>query len=95
METDTDIQKNEKWFSRYWRPAMAWQYLVVCIFDFMLAPIGLAIFCYYTKTPFNGWEPLTLKGGGLYHASMAVITGVTAWSRGQEKIASMNNGVAQ
>lgn len=79
--------KNENWFFQYWRPAMAWSYLVICVFDFCLTPILLAIFCYWTKTPLIVWDPITLKGGGIYHASMGAITGVTAWSRSQEKLA--------
>lgn len=35
------------------------------------------------------WEPLTLKGGGLFHLSFGAILGAAAWSRGQERISEM------
>ena len=82
----------DAWLNKYWRPAMAVQYCVICFFDFMLAPIALAIFCAVQKTPYIAWHPLTLEGGGLYHLSMGAILGVTAWTRGQEKIEGVRKG---
>ena len=32
----------EKWFVKYWRPAAAWIYLAICIFDFVLMPLYVA-----------------------------------------------------
>ena len=29
----------EKWFVKYWRPAAAWVYLTICVFDFMVMPV--------------------------------------------------------
>lgn len=65
---------------------MAWQYLIVCSWDFMLAPIAASLFAYWTNTPVITWTPLTLQGGGVYHLSMGAIVGVTSWSRTKEKI---------
>jgi hypothetical protein len=36
---------------------------------------------------FRQWQPLTLIGAGLFHMAMGAVLGITAWSRGQEKIA--------
>lgn len=83
------MEDNENWFFKYWRPAMAWSYLVVTMFDFLFFPIFMAVYAYYTKTPIIIWDPITLKGGAVYHASMGAVCGVTAWSRGREKIASL------
>ena len=69
----------EPWIKQYWRPAIAWQYLVVCICDFILFPSVALKF----GVP---WEPLTLKQSGFYHLAMAAIIGVSAWTRGKEKI---------
>jgi len=33
------MEMQEKWFVKYWRPAAAWVYLVICIFDFMIMPV--------------------------------------------------------
>jgi hypothetical protein len=72
----------------YWRPFMAWQYFFVCIFDFILGPVGYSIM--YAMGFLHGnyvpWESITLQGGGLYHISMGAIVGVTAWTRGMEQI---------
>ena len=41
MEEDSSMPK-EKWFVKYWRPAAAWIYLLICIFDFVLMPLYMA-----------------------------------------------------
>ena len=76
----------ESWIKQYWRPAIAWQYLAVCIFDFIVFP---AAYMYFTKQPY---DPITLKEGGFYHLAMAAIIGVAAWTRGQEKIQRIATG---
>jgi hypothetical protein len=85
-----DGHPGEHWIKDFWRPAMAVQYLVVCVFDFLVFPIinfGLASL---ELVAYRDWHPLTLQGGGLYHLSMGAVVGVTAWQRTNEKIASMN-----
>ena len=74
--------KEENWLKQYWRPAIAWQYFAVCICDFIIFPL---IAFQYGVT----WNPLTLKEGGFYHMAMAAIVGVSAWTRGKEKIEKM------
>lgn len=68
---------------------MAIQYFIICMFDFMAAPVGLAIYAAIRDIPYIMWHPLTLEGGGLYHLSMGAILGVSAWTRGQEKMATI------
>jgi len=29
----------ETWFVKYWRPAAAWIYLSICVFDFVIMPV--------------------------------------------------------
>ena len=77
----------ESWIRKYWRPAIAWQYFIVCIFDFVIGPVLTGMFSYYTNTPYVPWVPLTLKESGFYHMSMAAIIGVSAWTRGQLQLA--------
>lgn len=76
----------ESWLYNYWRPAIAWQYFIVCLFDFIIAPLLSAWFSAYTGAPYIQWDPLTLKESGFYHMSMGAIIGVAAWTRGQEKV---------
>lgn len=84
------MQKNEHWVDNKWRPMMGWVYMITCITDFIIFPILWSVL-----QTLNGgqvtsqWDPITLKGAGLFHIAMGTILGVTAWSRGQEKISSI------
>lgn len=70
---------------------MAWSYMVICLFDFIVAPILWSILqASYKGNVTEAWTPLTLQGAGLFHLAMGAILGVTAWSRGQEKMGMMN-----
>lgn len=82
----------ESWFQGTWRPSIAWQYFVVCLFDFLVAPILTAAHAKWAGIPYVPWEPLTNSAGGIYHISMGAIIGVTAWSRSNEKIKMMEYG---
>ena len=81
-------RRHEHWWTANWRPAMGWQYVLVCLFDFFLAPVFLGIFASWTKTPLIVWHPITLEGGGMYHLSMGAVVGVTAYGRTREKISN-------
>jgi hypothetical protein len=83
-----DVSKNEyeDWMNRKWRPTVAWTYIITCIFDFIIFPVAWAAFNASMGGVVIPWDPLTLKGAGLYHMAMGAILGITAWSRGQEKI---------
>lgn len=85
------IVEGDNWLQKYWRPAMAVQYFIICMFDFMIAPISLSIYSAIRDVPYIVWHPLTLEGGGLYHIALGAILGVSAWTRGQEKIVSIKN----
>ena len=79
---------DESWMSRKWRPAMGWMYMIVCITDFIIFPVLWSILqAYYDGQVVTQWDPLTLEGAGLFHMAMGAVLGITAWSRGQEKMA--------
>jgi hypothetical protein len=82
-------EEKENWINNKWRPMMGWMYFVVCITDFILFPVLWAIFKSSVGESVTAWEPLTLQGAGLFHVAMGAILGVTAWSRGREKIAGV------
>jgi len=71
--------------NRLWRPAMAWLYFTICLFDFIIGPVFWSIIQQDAKT-IAQWVPLTTRGGGLFHMAMMAIIGITAWGRTQEKI---------
>lgn len=76
---------------QYWRPAMAWSYLTICLWDFLVAPIFFAWWAKHASITLEMWKPLTLVEGGMFHMAMGAILGVAAWTRGQEKIALIGN----
>lgn len=86
----------EDWMTKKWRPMMALMYMSVCAFDFIVAPILWAIVQFWetsaTNDAFRQWQPLTLQGAGLFHMAMGAVLGITAWSRGQEKLAGAAGG---
>lgn len=79
----------ESWINKNWRSAVAWQYVIVCLFDFVIAPIFFAVLAIMTKTPIVPWKPITVVESGLYHLAMGAICGVTSWGRSQEKVANI------
>ena len=80
---------NESWLNSKWRPMMGWMYMVICITDFIIFPIAWSLLQASAEgVVTNQWDPLTLKGAGLFHMAMGAVLGIAAWSRGQEKIAA-------
>jgi hypothetical protein len=83
---------SEHWAKAFWRPAMGWLYMVICFMDFVGFPL-LTIFLpiifkpFGLTMPYTAWQSLTLSNGGLIHLAFGAILGVSAFSRGQEKIA--------
>ena len=80
-------QAHEDWMNRKWRPAMGWTYMFICILDFAVFPVLWSIIqATHSGTVSTQWDPITLRGAGLFHMAMGAILGIAAWSRGQEKI---------
>ena len=88
MKVKTEDTVKESWVKSKWRPMMAWVYMAVVVFDFIVAPIFWTVWqCIYASGDVaQQWAPMTLVSGGLFHMAMGAILGVTAWSRGQEKM---------
>jgi len=38
VEVNPVLSSEEHWMKTYWRPAMAWVYMAICIFDFLIMP---------------------------------------------------------
>lgn len=95
-EQKAEDKQVEDWMTKKWRPMMAIMYMSVCAFDFILAPILWAIVQFWETSAandaFRQWQPLTLQGAGLFHMAMGAVLGITAWSRGQEKLAGAAGG---
>jgi hypothetical protein len=90
---DEAPKEQESWLQKKWRPMMAMMYMCVCAADFIIFPIMFTIVQFWetqaANDAFRQWAPLTLQGGGLFHMAMGAVLGITAWSRGQEKMAGV------
>ena len=84
-------KEDEHWVKSFWRPAMGWLYMLICFMDFVGFPL-LTIFLpiifkpFGLVMPYQAWQSLTLSNGGLIHLAFGAILGVSAFSRGQEKM---------
>ncbi len=74
----------EYFIKTYWRPLLCWQYLLVCLHDFLIGPI-LAQWLGH-----GVYQPITLQEGAIYHVSMGGVVGVTSWTRGMEKMKELD-----
>jgi hypothetical protein len=89
-------QEKEDWMNSKWRPMMGWMYMVVCSFDFVLAPILWRLLQSFSQGSVQTqWQPLTLQGAGLFHIAMGAVLGIAAYGRTQEKLGGANNGGIQ
>jgi len=92
---DEQIRKEEEhWVKAYWRPAMGWLYMAICFMDFIGFPfisMFLPVFFKHDGITANyvAWQSLSLSNGGLIHLAFGAILGVSAWTRGQEKLAKI------
>ena len=88
-------KEGEHWMKSFWRPMMGFLYMLICAFDFIIAPMLSMAMPLYLKTlgsttvTYTQWQSLTLANGGLIHLAFGAILGITAYTRGQEKIAKM------
>lgn len=86
-EVKTDAKKDDDWMQKKWRPAMGWMYMLICTLDMAVFPVVWSLTQVITKQPITQWDPLTLKGAGLFHLAMGAVLGIAAWGRTQEKVA--------
>ena len=96
MATDqvaTPAAPEEDWMTKKWRPMMAITYMAINLFDFIFGPILYNLLQYWNPGQAVGmWVPLTLQGGGLVHIAFGAILGISAFTRGQEKVAQIQEG---
>jgi hypothetical protein len=90
------LGSNESWMKSYWRPAAGWIYLAICFMDFIGFPLLVILAPAFgmmlgIDIAYEPWTSITLTEGGLIHLSFGAILGVTAWTRGKEKLAIRGN----
>jgi hypothetical protein len=84
---ETEKYKRDDWMQSHWRPMMAIVYMSIVAFDFIIAPIFWSLVqTFASGTVSMQWNPLTLISGGIFHAAMGAILGISAFTRGREKL---------
>ena len=88
-------KEQEHWVKAYWRPAMGWLYMLICLCDFVVFPAVAMFLPVFFKglgvqMAYTAWVSLTLSNGGLIHMAFGAILGVAAYGRTQEKVAAKN-----
>lgn len=91
----TSEKKKEDWMNSKWRPMMGWMYMVVCFCDMVIFPVLWSILQAVQHVQITQWDPLTLRGAGLFHIAMGAVLGIAAYGRTQEKLGGANNGGLQ
>jgi hypothetical protein len=81
------MANGEGWIRNKWRPMMAWMYMVVCFFDFIVFPAGWSWYQGSLGQTLTQWQPLTLNSAAFFHLAMGAVIGVATWKRTEEKLA--------
>lgn len=89
------MEQDDHWMQKFWRPAMGWMYMLICLLDMAVFPIAWSLLQAMTHQSITQWNPLTLQGAGLFHIAMGTVLGITAFGRTQEKINGATNGGSQ
>lgn len=86
------MERKGDWIRNYWRPIMAVVYMAIVIFDFIIGPIFWSVMQFYGGSVSVQWVPLTLAESGVFHMAMGGVLGVSAFTRGKEKIERIRRG---
>lgn len=92
-QTQQESERNaEIWMNKYFLPASMVIYLIICFFDFLLAPVLIGIYSlHFQDHTIQSWNPLTLQGGGLFHVSFGAILSIGKWGHSKERISVSAN----
>jgi hypothetical protein len=82
--------QDTSWLRR-WREFLAYTFMAILIFDFILAPTFHPLISYYFHLPYIQWVPLTLGAGGTFFIAMGAILGASAYGKSQENTEMIRN----
>ena len=71
------------WVNR-WREIVAFAFVIITIYDFVLAPISVQIFDALFKANIPVWVPNTLQSGGMFYVAFATILGISSYGKFSE-----------
>ena len=75
---------DESWMLKYWRICAMATYTIICLFDFVIAPILCGWYSIYTGNKLVQWIPLTVQGASAFHLAFGGILTAYSYTRGQE-----------
>lgn len=91
----SELMDKQDWMTTKWRPMMAVTYMLINICDFIVFPVMFTIVQFWetqaANDAFRQWQPLSLQGGGFIHLAFGAILGISAWTRGQEKVEAVKS----
>jgi len=83
------MNKNDFYHTGF-RPALAWIYCIICLFDFIIMPILFNILQFNTLGQnISEYSAITLQNSGLFHISMCAVLGINSHSKSKERIADI------
>lgn len=86
-----NLLDNKSFLFTFWKPLLGYSYIVIILFDFIIAPILMPELYHILGYPPSIWIPLTTSYGGVLHLSVAGILGATAWTHGMADVEAMRN----
>jgi hypothetical protein len=75
----------ENVFQKHWRAAIGWAFVVIILFDFVVAP-SIVLTMIKAGIAIAPWTPLTMDGAGTFYLAIGAILGATTWQKGREEI---------
>jgi hypothetical protein len=75
----------ENAFVKHWRAAIAWAFVVIILFDFVVAP-SIVLGMIKAGIAIAPWVPLTMDGSGTFYLAIGAILGAVSWQKGREEI---------
>lgn len=68
------------WVNR-WREIVAFAFVIITIYDFVLAPIITQVLVAVFKANLTAWTPNTLQSGGMFYVAFATILGISSYGK--------------
>lgn len=79
------VVEQQHWTDRYWRIAMAYTYLLICLYDFVIGPVVFNGLQYLNPdNQIGAYQSVTLQSGGFIHMTFGAILGLA--SHGRNKV---------
>jgi hypothetical protein len=86
------VKFDKEFMENNWKAWMGVTYMLICLFDFMGAPVLWSAIQFWeneaANDAFRQWAPLTLQGGGFFHMAMGAVLGISALNKDKKEESS-------